>query len=125
MKRHIFLALGMTAGMTAAMAASGGALAQQAAPQGNPDAAHRSKTAMCIGCHGIPGYHTAFPAVYHVPKIGGQHAAYIAQALHEYKNGDRTHPSMRAIAASLTDEDIANLAAYFSQGGPKTQTAKK
>lgn len=82
-------------------------------------------TRMCEGCHGIEGWRTAYPEVYHVPKLGGQHAAYIVQALHEYKNGDRTHPSMRAIAGSLSDEDMENLAAYYSQGGPTPTTASK
>ena len=98
--------------------------AQSAAPAGDP-AKGREKTRMCEGCHGVEGWRTAYPEVYHVPKIGGQHAAYIVQALHEYKNGDRTHPSMRAIAASLSDEDIVNLAAYFSRGSPQTTTASK
>ncbi len=98
--------------------------AQTSAAAGDPAKGHE-KTRMCEGCHGIEGWRTAFPEVYHVPKLGGQHAAYIVQALHEYKNGDRTHPSMRAIAGSLSDEDIANLAAYYSQGGPKTRTASQ
>jgi cytochrome c553 len=90
------------------------ALGQQAAPQkGDADLAHRNKTAMCIGCHGIPGYNTAFPSVYHVPKIAGQQPAYIISALKAYKSGDRSHPSMRGIAASLTDQDMADLAAYY------------
>ena len=55
---------------------------------------------MCFGCHNIPGYKTAFPSVYSVPKLDGQHAAYIVSALKAYKSGARTHPSMRAIAAS-------------------------
>jgi cytochrome c553 len=103
---------------------SAAAAAQAPALAGDP-AKGREKTRMCEGCHGIQGWHTAFPEVYHVPKLGGQNAAYIVQALHEYKNGDRTHPSMRAIAANLSDQDIANLAAYFSQGGPKTQAASQ
>jgi len=45
--------------------------------------------------------------------------------LHEYKNGDRSHPSMRAIAGSLSDQDIANLAAYYAQGVPPTMSAKQ
>ena len=98
--------------------------APAAAPKGDP-AKGKEKTRMCEGCHGIEGWRTAFPEVYRVPKLGGQHAAYIAQALHEYKSGDRSHPSMRAIAGSLTDEDIANLAAYYAQGGAHTQTASK
>jgi len=90
------------------------ALAQQAAPQkGDADLAHRNKTAMCIGCHGIPGYKTAFPAVYHVPMIAGQQPGYIISALKAYRSGERSHPSMRGIAASLTDQDMADLAAYY------------
>lgn len=76
-------------------------------------AAGKGKTAMCAGCHGIPGYKTAFPVTYTVPKLGGQHAAYLVKALQAYKSGDRTHPSMRAIAAGLTDQDMADLAAYY------------
>src|SRR3954471_8086790 len=89
------------------------AFAQQAAPQkGDADLAHRNKTAMCIGCHGIPGYKTAFPEVCHVPKIAGQQPGYIINALKAYKSGEPTHPSMRGIAASLSDQDMADLAAY-------------
>jgi cytochrome c553 len=72
--------------------------------------------AQCIGCHGIPGYKTAFPDVYHVPKIAGQQPAYIINALKAYKTGERSHPSMRGIAASLTEEDMKHLADYY--GGP-------
>ena len=76
-------------------------------------AAGQRKNSMCIGCHGIPGYKTAFPDVYRVPKLGGQQAAYIVKALQAYKSGDRPHPSMRAIAAGLSDQDMADLAAYY------------
>jgi cytochrome c553 len=69
--------------------------------------------AICIGCHGIPGYKTAFPEVYHVPKIAGQQPAYIVNALKAYKAGERSHPSMRGVAASLSDEDMAKLAEYY------------
>jgi len=86
------------------------ALAQQ---KGDADNAHRNKIAMCIGCHGIPGYKTAFPSVYHVPKIAGQQPAYIVNALKAYKAGERSHPSMRGIASSLSDQDMADLAAYY------------
>jgi len=110
--------------LTLSLIFSAAVAAQTPAPAGDV-AKGEEKTRMCEGCHGIEGWRTAYPEVYHVPKLGGQHAAYIVQALHEYKNGDRSHPSMRAIAASLTDQDIANLAAYFSQRGPKTQTAAK
>jgi cytochrome c553 len=86
------------------------ALAQQ---KGNAESAKKNKIAMCIGCHGIPGYKTAFPSVYHVPKIAGQNPGYIVSALKAYKTGERSHPSMRGIAASLSDEDMADLAAYY------------
>ena len=95
------------------------AAAAQNAPAGNPVAGYQ-KTQMCQGCHGIEGWRTAFPEVYKVPKIGGQHAAYIVKALQEYKSGDRTHPSMRAIAGSLSDQDMADLAAYYAQTSLKT-----
>ncbi len=73
--------------------------------------------AMCIGCHGIPGYKTAFPDVYHVPKIAGQQPGYIIAALKAYKSGERSHPSMRGIAASLSEEDMKKLAEFY--GGTK------
>lgn len=90
-----------------------------AADAGDP-AAGKSKNTMCIGCHGIADYHTAFPEVYHVPKLGGQHAAYIVKALQEYKAGNRSHPSMRGIAANLSDKDMADLAAYYAGDAAKT-----
>jgi len=77
------------------------------------------KTAMCMGCHGIIGYQASFPEVHKVPMIAGQSATYIASALTQYKNGDRKHPTMRAIADSLSEQDIADLAAYYSQLGLK------
>jgi cytochrome c553 len=83
-------------------------------------AAGKQKTVMCQGCHGIPGYKTAFPSVYNVPKLGGQHAGYIVKALQGYKAGERSHPTMRAIAAGLSDQDMADLAAYYSADNGKT-----
>jgi len=74
---------------------------------------------MCSGCHGIGGYRTVFPEVYHVPKLGGQHAAYLVKALQEYKAGSRSHPSMKAIAAGLSDQDMADLAAYYASDATK------
>ena len=75
------------------------------------------KAAMCIGCHGIPGYRMAYPHVYHVPMIAGQNAKFIESALNAYKSGERKHPTMAAIAVSLSDADISELAAYYSKGG--------
>ena len=72
--------------------------------------------AMCIGCHGIPGYKTAFPSTYHVPKIAGQQPGYIVAALKAYKSGERSHPSMRGIATSLTEDDMKKLAEYYGGG---------
>lgn len=86
--------------------------ANAADPVGNPKAADVS---MCIGCHGIPGYKASFPEVYQVPMLGGQSDKYIESALKAYRKGDRKHPTMRGIAGSLSDQDIANLAAYYSQ----------
>ena len=79
------------------------------------------KVQMCQGCHGIEGWRTAFPEVYKVPRIAGQHEAYLVKALHEYKSGERNHPSMRAIAASLSDQDMADVAAYYGQTGLATK----
>ena len=108
--------------VAAALSMMAAPLLARAADVGDP-AAGKSKNAMCIGCHGIPDYHTAFPEVYHVPKLGGQHAAYIVKALQEYKAGERSHPSMRAIAAGLSDKDMADLAAYYA--AESTKTAEK
>lgn len=77
--------------------------------------AAEGKIAMCIGCHGIVGYKASFPEVYQVPKISGQNAKFIESALHAYKKGERKHPTMRAIADSLSDQDIADVAAFYEQ----------
>lgn len=95
----------------AALAASAGA--QQDAQKGSAERA-RDKVSMCVGCHGIPDYRTAYPSVYRVPLIAGQSADYITAALNAYRNGDRPHPSMQGIAKGLSDQDIADLAAYYS-----------
>ena len=79
--------------------------------------AGETKNAMCIGCHGIKGYQASFPEIYKVPMISGQGGKYIAAALNAYKKGERKHPTMRGIAESLTDQDIADLAAYYSTHG--------
>lgn len=105
------------------------AYAQQPAPEAAPAAApaaaaasagdvERAKTkiSMCIGCHGILDYRTAYPEVYSVPYIAGQSQEYIVAALKAYKSGDRNHPSMRGIARSLSEQDINDLAAYYAAG---------
>jgi len=79
--------------------------------------AGETKIAMCIGCHGIKGYQASFPEVYKVPKISGQSAAYIVSALNAYQKGDRKHPTMRSVAASLSAKDMADIAAYYESHG--------
>lgn len=94
-------------------------LALPAQAAGDPKAG-QLKTSMCAGCHGIPGWRTAYPSVYSVPKLGGQHADYIVAALKEYQSGERSHPSMKGIAGSLSEQDMEDLAAYYesSYSGP-------
>ena len=80
-------------------------------------AAGEKKAQMCIGCHGIVGYQATFPEVHKVPMISGQGAKYLAAALNAYKKGERKHPTMRGIAVSLSDQDIADLSAFYEQHG--------
>jgi cytochrome c553 len=82
-----------------------------------------AKTAMCFGCHNIKGYQASFPEVYKVPMIAGQNAKYIAAALNAYKSGDRKHPTMRSIAASLSEQDIADIAAFYQDMGKQERKA--
>ncbi|MEY2690571.1 MAG: hypothetical protein RL375_4771 [Pseudomonadota bacterium] len=111
---------------TAALAVTLGSLAPANARaqdiKGNA-AAGAQKNAMCVGCHGIIDYKTGFPDVHRVPKLHGQNARYIATALGEYKQGDRKHPSMRAVAQTLTDQDMADLGAYFESAHAGARTA--
>jgi cytochrome c553 len=87
--------------------------AQSAAPA---SVSKNNQLSLCIGCHGIANYHTAFPVVYHVPKIAGQSPQYIVKALQAYRSGERSHPSMQGIAKSLSDQEMAELAAYYGGG---------
>jgi cytochrome c553 len=91
-----------------------GAAALQAQTVAGDAKAGETKAAMCIGCHGIPGYQNAFPEVHKVPMISGQSAPYLAAALQAYRKGERKHPTMRGIAGSLSDQDIADLAAFYA-----------
>jgi len=118
---HPFLNLVAGAALAAVLnSAAGPALAQSKAPSkeqpgapGIKELGMENAHAMCIGCHGIPGYKTAFPTTYHVPKIAGQQPGYIVNALKAYKSGERSHPSMRGIASSLTEDDMKKLADYY------------
>jgi cytochrome c553 len=105
------LLLAMTMALTALAAAA------QEKKTGAPLDLSEAPVSHCIGCHSIPGYQASFPEVYRVPKIGGQSEQYIIAALRAYRQGDRNHPTMAAIARGLTDEQIAALAAYYAQRG--------
>ncbi|HRP95445.1 MAG TPA: cytochrome c [Rhodocyclaceae bacterium] len=107
--RHILFASAITLASAGALAFEGDAQAAQ------------GHVSMCIGCHGIPGYRTAFPEVYPVPKLGGQHPEYLVRALRAYRDGTRSHPSMQAIARGLTDQQMADLAAYYGQPAEGTR----
>jgi cytochrome c553 len=107
MKRALILALAL-AGVLSGVASTAHA---QDAKRGS------RKVAMCEGCHQIVGYQTDFPQVYKVPMIAGQDPKYIAAALKAYRAGDRKQMQMRGIASSLSDEDIDDVAAYYSQLG--------
>ena len=86
----------------------------QAKPALTGDAARgKQLTYTCQGCHGITGYKNAYPN-YHVPRIGGQSAQFLTNALMEYRAGERKHPTMQAQAQSFSEQDIADIAAYLS-----------
>lgn len=95
------LVLGLCSTLTAPVLAEGDA------------SAGRTKATTCLGCHGVPGYNNVYPT-YHVPKLGGQHAKYIVSALQAYKAGQRDHGTMHAQASSLSEQDMQDIAAYFS-----------
>jgi cytochrome c553 len=104
----------------APLASAQGAAASGDAAQG------QKKASMCIGCHGIPGYQASFPEIHKVPMIAGQNAKYIVSSLAAYQKGDRRHPTMRSIAAALSEKDMADLAAYYeTQGGPRAELPKE
>lgn len=103
-------------------------LAQAQAPAATAPAGAKSieaKAAMCIGCHGIPGYQASFPEVHKVPMISGQSAKYIAAALTAYKNGDRKHPTMRSIAEGLSEQDVTDIANWYGSHSNGKQLADK
>ena len=105
---------GLLLALASLMAGAGTAVAQTAA-DGDIEAG-KLKAYTCTGCHGIPGYNNTYPT-YHVPRLGGQHADYIVIALKAYRDGLRDHSTMTAQAASLSDQDIADIAAYFGSLG--------
>ena len=76
----------------------------------------RSKAYTCLGCHGVEGYRNAYPS-FRVPRLGGQHSEYLVSALKAYANGDRQHATMQALAETLTEQDMLDIAAYFEAVG--------
>ncbi len=108
MSKAITLFLASLATLMASVGAVSSAQAQDVA-------AGEKKAAMCIGCHGIVGYQASFPEVHKVPMIAGQGAKYIVAALTAYKKGERKHPTMRGIAGSMSEADMADLAAYYEK----------
>jgi cytochrome c553 len=115
-KAYSLTSLASLASLVCALA--GASTAAQAEDAKAGDAARgATKAAMCIGCHGIVGYQASFPEVYKVPMIAGQGGKYIVSALTAYQKGDRKHPTMRGIATTLTEQDMADLAAFYEKQG--------
>ena len=112
---NAFLTLGVACvtGMAHSQAATPAQAPQQQTAAAGSGASIEAKVAMCMGCHNIRGYQASFPEVHKVPMIAGQSAKYIAAALNAYRNGDRKHPTMRGIAVSLTEQDVATISAYY------------
>lgn len=78
--------------------------------------AGREKAFTCTGCHSAPGLRNAYPG-YTVPKLGGQHAEYLVIALKAYQSKERSHPTMQAHATTMSEQDMADIAAYFASLG--------
>jgi cytochrome c553 len=74
--------------------------------------AGKQKAETCLGCHGIPSYTNVYPT-YHVPRLGGQYSEYIVAALKGYKSGEREHHTMQAQTSGLSEQDMADIGAYF------------
>ncbi len=96
-------------------------IAQPALAEGDV-AAGKELAYTCLGCHGIEGYRNAYPS-YRVPKLGGQKAGYIEIALQGYRDGMRQHPTMVAQAQSMSDQEIADVAAYLATLSAETVAA--
>jgi cytochrome c553 len=76
----------------------------------------------CLGCHGIENYKNVYPT-YNVPELVGQHPEYLIAALKEYRSGERSHGTMHVQAASLSDQDIEDIALYFAGPVLKSTTS--
>ena len=89
------------------------ALSGQSALAEGDAAVGRMKAETCLGCHAAENLENTYP-MYRIPKVGGQDAAYIVAALKAYKNQQRPHKTMQANAASLSDQDMEDIAAFFA-----------
>ncbi len=107
MKNKRLLSSAMLVTLTVGMTVAAGVRAQGDAKAGSV------KAIPCMGCHAIPGYSNVYPT-YHVPRLGGQRPEYIIAALKAYKAKERSHRTMQAQAASLSEDDMKNIAAFFA-----------
>ena len=101
--RGFFLAVALVLGLAPPLAFSDEAAIERG----------RTLAGTCLGCHGVPSYTNVYPS-YHVPKLGGQHAEYIVAALKAYQSGERRHSTMQAHSVRLSEEQMRDIAAYFS-----------
>jgi len=109
-------------GMTcASLLGASAAMSQGQLPHGDAERG-KALSYTCLGCHGVEGYKNAYPN-YSVPELEGQHPEYLAAALQGYRDGDRAHLTMHSQASTLSDQDIADIVAYFA-GKPLTPDAK-
>ena len=107
LKKSLIIAAALTASLSSANVLAAG-----------DAAAGEQKAQTCMGCHGVDGYFNVYPT-YHVPKLWGQHADVIVAALNAYKSGARKHDTMTSQAATLSEQDMADIAAFFSDAANK------
>ncbi len=112
MKKNVFLLVGLLAGLLGAQPLMAQGVQGKAADG-------EKKAYQCIGCHGLEGYHASFPEVYRVPKIAGQSAKYLSAALVAYQKGERKHPSMRGVVSNMSEQDMADVAAFYEAAGAR------
>ena len=93
-----------------------GSIIPSAALAAGDVAAGEDKAYTCVGCHGTPNMSNVYPT-YDAPLVGGQSSAYLISALKAYADGSRLHPTMQAQAKSLSEQDMADIAAYLESLG--------